>query len=1020
MLRFTLTVLMTAFIALSLYAQRSVTGVVTDGNEPLVGATVLVKGHSEGAITDIDGKFTVRVPEGATELEISYTGFASQTVNIDGLSNVEVVLAEGLLVDEVVVIGYGSRKRSELVGSSVQVGSEQLSQIPVTSVDQVLQGKVAGLTISATSGTPGSAQDIRIRGISSITAGNSPLFVIDGVPFTNPTYQGGAVSSLNALSSINANDIESITVLKDASATAVYGARGSNGVIVITTKSGRSGKTTLNLSTSYGFSNDAIEGPVMLTGAQREELFYESIYNSFGAAQGFTSVADAKAYYEANPNVFGTDYVDWNAAGRPEGNWADVITNKNAPQSEVTLSATGGDANQNFYASLGYYNAEATVIGSDFERISGSLRYSRSISENFRFDSKNTVAASTQDGLLEGSAYFASPRAAKYFGTPLAQPYNADGSINIVDILNLTNIRNPLWMAENDIHLNKLARFITNNSLSWNTPIPNLGFTTRVGIDFSTNDYKQYWNRLHGDGVNIGGYAYVENNKTMNYVIQNSLDYSFNFNRSHNFDLKVLQEYQKNNSTQIWADGEGFSTDGLTNLASASTPTGAYSGFTDWAIASYTAMLNYDFNTKYILSATYRREGSSRFHPDYRWGNFWSAGAAWNMEKEAFMAGVDFIDNLKLRVSYGRTGNNAIGINQYQALFSFSGAYGGDATISPSTVGNRLLSWEVADNFETGIDFGLFKNRINGVFSYFRRETKENLFNVPLSRTTGFSSQTQNIAKMENTGLELELSVDIIRSKDLNLTIGGNVGTVNNKVLELPLDGNGEEINITSSSTRVETGHIVNEYYIKRWAGVDPDNGSNLWYLNGVDGATTSNFNEAEQGYFGKSDLPTLTAGINLHVDFKGFFFDAYGYYAGGHMVFENWTRYTNGTDRWSLDFFNGINSLMRRWQNPGDVTDVAKVTYTAEPWRIHSRYLNEGDFFRLKNVTFGYTFPSSLTKQIKVDDVRIFVRGVNLYTWVKDDRMQFDPEVALARSGSRGLETPPVKTVMFGLNLKF
>ena len=998
----------------SLFGQRTISGTITDGNEPLIGATILVKGTTNGAVTDLNGAYSIEVPEGATELVCAYTGFATQIILIDGRSVVDIRMREGVFMDEIVVIGYGSRKRSELVGSSVQVKSDQLAQIPVSSVDQILQGKVAGLTISATSGTPGSSQTIRIRGISSITAGNEPLYVIDGVPMSNPEFAGGAVSTLSSLSSINANDIESVTVLKDASATAVYGARGSNGVIIITTKRGKSGKTTMNLSTSYGMSNDAIEGPVMLTAAEREMLYYESLYNTFGAAENF-DLAGAKAYYEANPNLFGTDYVDWNAAGRPEGNWADVITNKDAPQREINLSASGGDAVQNFYASLGFYDSEATVIGSNFKRISGSLKYSRNVSKNFRFDTKNTIANTEQDGLLEASAYFASPRTAKYFGTPLATAYNADGTVNISDITNLTSIRNPVWMAANDIHLTRLTRLISNNSVTWVTPIPNLNFTSRVGIDYSVGDHKQYWNRMHGDGVNVGGYAYRDNTNITNSVFQNSLDYSINVNSDHNFDIKILQEYQKNKRFLLWADGEGFSTDGLTNLASASTPTGASSSYTDWAIGSYTGMLNYDFDNKYIVSATFRREGNSVFHPDFRWGNFWSVGAAWNISQEDFFNNVEFVDNLKIRASYGRTGNDAIGINQYQALFDFGGAYGGTGTVSPTTVGNRLLSWETANNFETGIDFGLFHNRVNGILSYFRRETKENLFDVPLSRTTGYSSQLQNIGRMENTGIELGLEVEVIRSGDLNLSIGGNVATVNNKVLELPLDGNNEEINITDSYNKVETGYIVYEYYMKKFAGVDPDNGENLFYLNGVDGETTNDFNAAEQAYFGKSNLPTLTAGLNLHVDFKGFFFDANGYYAGGHMVYEDWTRYTNGTDR-----FNGINSLLDRWQNPGDVTNISKVTYTAEPWRIHSKYLHEGDFFRLKNLTFGYTFPSSLTKRARIDDVKIFVRGINMYTWVKDKTMQYDPEAAASAQGRQGLTTPPVKTLIFGLNLKF
>ncbi len=1012
------TTLCVVFFAVGIaYSQRTVTGTITDeGNEPLIGTSVVVKGGTVGTVTDLDGTFSLQVPDGATELVISYTGFESQTINIENQSILTLVLQEGLVIDEVVVIGYSSRKRSELVGSSVQVNSDELEQIPVASVDQILMGKVAGLSISGTSGTPGSKQNIRIRGVSSVTAGNEPLYVIDGVPMSNPDLAyGTAGSTFSSLAALNPNDIASVTVLKDASATAVYGARGSNGVIVITTKRGKSGKTTFNLNTSYGISNDATEGPVMLTASEREELFYEAIYNTYGESEGFNRDG-AKAYYEANPNAFGTKYVDWNAAGRPSTVWADIITNDDAPIREVNFSASGGDELQNFYASFGYYDAEATVIGSDYRRFTGSLKYSRSLTNKIRFDTRNTVSNIRQDGLLEQSAYFSSPRAAKYFMTPLATPYNDDGTLNLNNLG--TNVRNPLWIAANDIRLNKLTRLISNNSVSWETPIPNLNFTTRMNIDYSVNNYKGHQNRVHGDGADVGGSATGSNRNITNFVFQNSLDYSLYINNNHHFDIKVLQEYQENERYELEAYGEGFAANGLSNLNSVGSPLDVGSSFVDWKVASYTGMVNYDYANKYILSATYRREGNSRFHPDNRWGNFWSVGAAWNLDRETFLSDLAMVDNLKLRVSYGRTGNDNIGLNKYQALFSFDADYGGSAAVYPSTVGNVLLSWETADNFETGIDFGLFQSRVNGTLTYFRRETKENLFDVPLSLTTGFASQTRNIGRMENKGIELELGVDIIRSKDLNLTIGGNLATVNNEVLELPVDGNGDEIPVTTGTRSVETGHKVYEWYMRKFAGVDPQTGENLYYLNGEGSETTTDYNAAERVFHGASALPTLTAGINIHFDFKGFFVDAYGYYAGGHMVYEDWTRYTNGTDLLAVDLFNGINSLLDRWQQPGDVTRISKMTATYEPWRTHSKYLSEGDYFRLRNITFGYTLPSSVTQNVGIENAKVFVRGINTYTWVKDDNMQYDPEVEA--DGFAVLTTPPVKTLMFGLNLKF
>ncbi|TNE58695.1 MAG: SusC/RagA family TonB-linked outer membrane protein [Bacteroidetes bacterium] len=1005
--------------AIILPAQGTITGMVKDdAGNALVGATVQAKGTSTGTSTGLEGRYKLQVPRGTKELLFSYTGFQPQTISITGRSVVDVVLTEALYdIDEVVVVGYGAKKRSELVGSSAQIKSDELEQIPVSSLDQMLQGKVPGLSISAISGTPGSVSQVRIRGISSVNAGNEPLYVIDGVPVSTDKLAGFRTSSLDMMATLNANDIESVTVLKDASATAAYGARGSNGVIVITTKKGKSGKTKFNLSSSYGFSNDATEGPVMLTAAEREMLFYEALYNTFGESEGF-DLAGARAFYEANPNTFGTAYVDWNAAGRPEGNWGDVITNKNAPQREVNFSASGGDAAHNFYASFGYYDSEATVIGSSFKRYTASINVSKSLSSKFRFNTQNTVSRSIQDEIFEQGTWFLSPWMGKYFMPPLITPYNADGSINIEDIKKYTNIHNPLWIADHNINLAKTNRLFSNNSLSWETPVRNLLFTTRYSIDYKLLDYKEHHNRIHGDGVVVGGETWAVAWQLFSYVVQNTLDYTISLKPQHNIEVKFLQEFQKSGDIFLSAIGDGFAADGLTNLVSASTPVGVGSYYVDRALASYAGLLDYDFDKKYIFSAAFRREGNSKFHPDYRWGDFWSVGAAWNLDRETFFGGIGFVNALKLRASYGRTGNDNVALNQYQALFNYSGDYAGEGTVIPTTVGNRYLSWETADNFETGVDFGLFQNRVKGVFSYFRRETKENLFYVPLSWTTGFSNQLQNIGRMENKGLELELSVDVLRSRNLNLTIGGNLATVRNRVLELPLDANGDEINITNWAFRVETGHIVWEWHLPKFAGVDPQTGQYLYYLNEEGVETTTNFNEADAVFLGKSGLPTLTAGMNLHFDFKGLYLEANAYYAGGHLIYNNMNRYTNGADRWSVDVFNGFNVLLNRWQKPGDITDVAKMTYTLEQWRDNSQYLRDGDYLRVKNITLGYTLPVGLTRHLRVEAVKLFVRGINMFTWVKDDRLLYDPEMRF--NGISLLTTPPVKTILFGLNLKF
>ena len=1012
-----LTLLLAFLVQVTFAQEKTISGTVSDESGPLPGVSIIIKGTTKGTETDFDGKYSIQANTGDI-LVFSFVGMTTQQHAVGASNTINVVMAADNVLEEVVVLGYATQRKTEITGSTVQIKSAEIEQIPVSTVDQVLQGKVAGLVFNSSSGTPGTVTDIRIRGISSITAGNEPLYVIDGVPMTNNNVSSTTSgSSFSALASLNSNNVESITVLKDASATAAYGARGANGVIVITTKSGKAGKTKFNFSSSYGFANDATDGPDVLTGAEREMLFYEALYNSYGAAYNFAR-DEAQAFYEANPSAFGTDYVVWNNAGRPEANWKDVITNKNAPIMEYNLSATGGDEGYNYYAAVGYYTQEATVIGSDFERINGSLNFGKNFTDKLKFNSINTASYSFQDGLLEASAYFSSPRAVKYFMPPIEQPYTETGEINVLDPG--TSLPNPLWIAQEDIDESKFTRIITNNSINWQTPIKNLSFTSRMNIDYQIFNYKRYRNPIRGDGAGSNGYGWQTHSSNAIYVFQNSFDYTLDLHDNHKIDFKVLQEWQKNRYYYLSADGDNFADVGLTNLASAGNPTSAYSEYTDWAVASYLGTMHYSgFDGKYVLDATYRREGNSRFAPNKRWGDFWSVGAAWNLYKENFLAGSEVLSNLKLRGSYGVTGNANIAINLYQALLGFDSDYAGEGAVYPSTFGNNDLSWETSHTFDVGLDFGFFKDRITGTAAYYRRESRDLLLNVPLSLTTGFTSQTRNIGRMENKGFELEVNFDVIRSQDFNLSIGGNLATNENEVLELAKDANGDEINITSSTKRVETGYPVYGWYMPTWAGVDPQTGDELWYVDGKGSATTNNYNAANQVWQGGSALPTLTAGLNFHVDYKGFFLDANAYYAGGHKVYEDWARYTNGTDLFTTLYYQGVDAVLDRWQQPGDTGNrFGRFRATTDPWRLHSKFLYSGDFLRVKNVTFGYNFNNKFTEAVKIDGARIFLRGTNLFTWVKDDLLKYDPETDA--TGFTSLTTPPVKSIILGINVNF
>lgn len=996
------------------------TVVSAEDNQPIPGVSVSVTGTTVGTITSVDGIFSLDVPEGSTSLQFSFIGMVTQiyTINYSSPSSINIALEEDFLnLDEVIVVGYGTKGKNAITGSTVQITSEAFKDVPVVSIDQTLQGKVAGLTISTSSGTPGSTQDIRIRGVGSLTAANDPLIVVDGVPMINDNFSGsGNRSSLSALASINSQNIESITVLKDASATSAYGARGSNGVIVITTKKGKAGKTQFNLNTSYGFQNKASSGKDVLTGTQREILYLDGVYNSYGEANGFDR---AGAFDWALANGFGgaAAYDAWHTDGSPEGDWEKHMTNENAAIVNVNLSASGGDDVSTFFVSAGYNKTEATVVGAEFSRFNGSLNYNRNFSDRVKFSTTNTVSNTRQDGLiLEQSAFFANPHLAKYFMSPIAQPLDENGDPNTETG---TILYNWLYLAEHDVTFNNMTRGMSNSFLEIEI-IDNLKFKTLIGLDYVLTDYKNYQNRQYGDSQPENGTSFRSNEQNFNLVTQNSLSYDYALN-DHRFQFMALIEYQNNNRNVLWGSGENYSTDGLTNIDQAGANWDAGSNFTDWTNISYLGMINYNFLGRYIADVTYRREGSSKFAPDMRYGNFWSVGAAWNISQEAFLTDIDFIDNLRIRATYGISGNSEVGINQYQARLSYDADYADQGAVYPSAIGNSALTWEKNSNYDMGLDFAVMNGRIDGSFSYFNKETHDLLQAVPLTRTSGHPSITQNMGTIVNKGVEVLLNFNIIRRSDFNLSISTNFASLNNEVTELAKDGLGEDINIQTGTTKIEVGHSIREWYMRKWAGVDPDNGDPLWYLNGEDGETTSDYSLAEEAYQGKSAIPTYSGGFGLHVDFKGVFVDANAYFAGGHKVYENWSRYTHDNGRYATDFFNGVSDLTTSWTQAGDVTDYPMIHHGYNPnhaSHTSSRFLYDGDYIRLKDLVLGYNLPGSLVSKIGLSSVQVYARGTNLFTWIKDDKLQYDPEVRA--DGFTRLTTPPVKSITFGLNLNF
>ena len=988
--------------------QVIITGNVADDSSlALPGATVIVEGTSNGVTTDFDGNYSITASVGDV-LVFSYVGFETKTVTVGRDTNINILLNTSNQLDEVVVTGITTRNLKRSTSSTVVVDAAQIEGVAMTSPDAALQGRVAGLRVVSQSGTPGSPTSIRIRGEGSISGTNSPLYVIDGVPVVNGSYSP-LTNDLGVLSMINPSDIESITVLKDASATAPYGARGSNGVIVITTKSGSAGEVKYQVTTNYGFQNYAMDSRPMLNGNQRLELGAETLINDYG----FTK-ENATNYALANfPGA-----AAWDAGGRVDGNWDEAVKVKDAPDAIYNFSAQGGNATENFRLSLGHRKTMGTSIGVEYESVSGSFDYKKKAGKVDILTSVR-VSNAVQQGQLEGSSYFAAPQMTRIFMSPYQQIYNADGNLNTSLS---TSVFNTVYLAENNISKLDGTRALSNTSMTYAIS-DNLKFQSRYSLDYNLTNSHRYQNAVHGGGVGDNGYAYQSTRRSFTWAFTNQLKWDQTFNDVHYVSALGQMSFQKQKYDSLSSSGENVATDNLIYVSSFQTNQSASGSFSDWKELGYLALLNYSYDDKYIVDLSYRYDGSSRFAMDYRFGGFWSAGVAWNIDEEDFLADSDIINDLKLRFSLGETGNNNVGLNAYQSLFGYGGSYNDNGAVSPSSFGNAILTWEKQAQYDIGLDFSLLDNRVSGSIVAFNKKTSDLLQSVPLSLTSGHSAQSQNIGEVENKGIEIELSSDVIKTDNFTWNIYTNYATLENKVTKLAKDADGNDLNLDGGYNRVRVGEELRGWYLRQWAGVNSDTGNPMYLKGGedYDMSIVNTLNAAEQTPVGNR-LPTYSGGLGTRVNWGGFYADANFYFSGGNKIYERWNWYSQSTGLLSTYYYQGAASLMDRWQKPGDITNVPRMRYSTSTSTTGSgnstRFLYDGDYVRLRDLVIGYNVNSSAAKSLGFDSIALNVKGTNLWTWVKDDELQVDPEVAF--SGSWEIYTPILKSISVGLNLKF
>jgi len=1009
-----LTLVLLLFVMTVVAQNRTVTGTVTDEkNSPIAGASVILKGSKTGTITGTDGSFTLTVSAAAKKLTISSLNYVTQDVSIT--DHIVVVLKSAATnLTEVVVVAYGQLKKPSITGSVATVKAADIEDKPFSSVDKALQGTVAGLQSSSANGTPGSATDIRIRGIGSINASSSPLWVIDGMIATSGDLTVNTTSA-NALSSLNPDDIESISVLKDAAASAIYGSRAANGVILVTTKSGRAGKTKITLTTEVGANKIArlSDNNRPMTTLENQTVLREALINAGYATDNATAdaaIIDPNGVVGLDPNWLQTNT-----------NWLDQVT-RTGKQQQYNLSLSGGNEKTQYYASAGYFNQDGTTIATYFKRYNGSVSLQTKVNDKVNF--KVGVNGSTSTQLSPpGSAAYASPVSGSFFLQPWFSPYNADGSYRYHDAQNEFpdgSQFNPVLLAAWNKSTAKQIQMRGYVSGDYQI-LPNLKFTSRYsGEYFNVNEYS-YWNPFYGDGSSTQGLGQANNKQIFDWTWTNTFNYRVNLNKDKDFNLDLLagtEAYAINNNV-LQTSGQNFpSTIDLTYLASAAQPIGAATNLTSSSVTSYLSSAVLNYKNRYALSASFRRDGSSVFSKDHKWGNFYSVGGTWNINEEDFFKNLSTpINQLKLRSSYGQNGNTN-GFGYYAALptYGFGSAYLGTAGSAPNNVGNPDLTWEKNNAFNIGLDFAAWKSRLYGTVEYYKRVSTDLLINVPLSPTSGFSGgQLMNVGSMYNKGLEITLGGKPIVTKDFTWDVSFNFSHNTNRVTKLY---NHAPI---SQQTRfnITEGHDIYEFYTRLWAGVDPKNGDPLWYTDATRTTTTNLATKAGLSLTGKSATPKYFGSFTNKFTYKAFSLEGQFYYNFGNYIYDTWENYLLSDGAYT----GGMNQLsleLKSWKNPGDITNVPKIVYggNQQSNRPSTRYLYKGDYIRLRNLQVGYSLPKALLTKAHISSLEVYGRGTNLFTFGADKNLPTDPELGASSIGDFQVFMPKSFTVGIKLGL--
>ncbi|UVR07777.1 TonB-dependent receptor [Bacteroides ovatus] len=963
-------------IPLLLFAQGGyqVTGhiISAEDNQPMIGVSVLEKGTTNGVITDMNGNYSITVTKSPAILQFSYIGMKTMEKQVSAATRIDLKMeSDAQMVEEVVVVAYGTRKKGTIAGAVSTVKAEKMENVPAAGFDQSLQGQTPGLTVISNSGEPSKAAVFQLRGTNSINSGTSPLFILDGVPISSADFN-----------TISPGDIESISVLKDASSTSIYGARAANGVVVITSKRGLAiDKAKVTMRAQWGFSQLASDDNWVVMNTPERIQFEKEIGLDTGK--------------------------DYNLLSRTNVNWLDEVFNDRAPLQSYELSVNRATDRLNYFVSGGFYDQEGIAQSSNFRRYNMRANAEVKASNWLKIGTNTMMAYEEIAQAEEGEPALYTPISGSRFMLPYWNPYNADGSLASENDGTWTGTgQNPIeWMANNPVKYEKYKLLST--IFAEVTPIRDLTIRAQFAVDYA-----------HSTAFMQSFPSYIINNKSGKAGRSSSdilslsetltANYRWALNDNHSLNFLLGQEGIDYRSTGFQVTTQGQNNDRLTNLLSGTRAISWPDSNSAYAYLSFFFRGEYNYKELYYAEVAARTDASSRFGKDHRWGMFWSLGFMWNIKNEAFLKDIEWLTNAQIKLSTGTSGNSEIPYYDHLALVAGDANYNDEAGIYPKQSGNEELSWEQTWANNIGLTLGIF-NRVNLNVDFYHKKTTNMLMLVPQSYAiTGVGNRWDNIGAMMNRGVEIAMDGDVIRTKDFTWNLSANVSYNKNKLLEL-YNGVEEYVNSTTGLKYV-VGHPVHEYYMNRYAGVNPANGDALWYT--ADGELTTEYREEDKVMTGKTFDSPRAGGFGTTLMWKGLSLSAQFSWMAKRYVMNNDRFFEESNGLYSA-YNQSRRLLYDRWKKPGDITDIPRYGVTAQ---LDDRFLENSSFLRLKNLTLAYALPQSLLNKTHFfTSARVYLQGQNLFTWTGFTGL--DPEVA---SNVYRAQYPASRQFTLGIDISF